>query len=977
MTAKHKKVSTTKTNFTNIAVSSAVAIATLTGGASIANATEATNATPVDSNKPTAASNAFADTVAEKASHTTLEEARKNEQDTSKAFNEAQKAVDTAEKTVSEANAALDKVKKTPVNVVETEESKAAKAKIPAAKTKVEAAETTEKAENGNFEAAKKAYDEATKNQKLATDTLTKSLKEKNDAKAEYDKQFTALHDAISKLPKSVLAKYPTLLANSDALTAEKATLAAKEDALAKQEVESAKIIEKTSTLLNNLRENSTNTKEASNELKAANAALDKANKALDALVKDYVAKVTEAKNSLVKAQSEYNNATVAYNTANKAYEAAKNENVSALVKQNGHKALERSFTDFLTFVANNPHYNANLKKNAKEAFDILTGNAPKSILREYNSPSRPSWYNAEVHLNQGADFGDYMRNVKNTVSYMRAINEYRQNRKLNALNVDLRAMSTSLVDSFYSDDVIDHAKFYNMYENLAWDTSQDASREYAGGSTEATMTGFMKAWITDEKAVYDKYLRQGLTPEQVEDQHHEEVGHYVNFINPRLKTQGFILANNSAKYHAIGVWNASDDDYKLTVDDFARLINDFEAAVDNPNAGHNQRVANLKAEADKAKATMEAKKTAVDALNKTIAEYDVFSNSNNFGSQSDLATLTAMEDAISKNGSRESAPMVKAFDAVDAVIKSREAVKTVEDKVEKAVTGGNKLAEEVKNANAEFGLAEKKLDKARKAEKDASEQYNKHVKAYLQEVGKLPVEVTYQDENGNSATINADTIRSMTNNVAKALEKSDGCDTAYHTAYVSVKVARINYKSTENKLNKAKEAYDKAHNEAEQARTALKALTDITDEANKPLVEHEKAVEQAEKTVEQANLRLEQAKKGLKTAEQAHEFAKNVLAYVLANTPNTSNPGKLNGQGEKPSDGIKHDNPGKLNGQKDDKDKGKKDGNSKDSKTDVKAKEISKNLSKTGVSTLIPLLGSVLVGAAGATMRVLKRRNH
>lgn len=976
MTAKHKKHSATKTNFTNIAVSSAVAIATLTGGASIANATEATNTTPVDSNKPTAESNAFADTVAEKASHTTLEEARKNEKDTGKAADEARKAVDSAEKAVSEANAALDKVKKTPVNTVETEESKAANAKIPAAKTKVDSAETAENTEKNNFGAAKKAYDEAVKGRQLATDALTKSLKEKNDAKAEYDKQFTALHDAVSKLPKSVLAKYPAL-ANSNALVAEKAALAAKEDALTKQEAESAKIFDKVSAFLENLRNNTVNTQKSSAELKAANAALDKANKALDALVKDYVAKVTEAKNNLVKAQSEYNNATVTYNTANKAYEAAKNENVSALVKQNGHKALERSFTDFLTFVANNPHYNANLKKNAKEAFNILTGNAPKSILREYNSPSRPSWYNAEVHLNQGADFGDYMRNVKNTVSYMRAINEYRQNRKLNALNVDLRAMSTSLVDSFYSDDVIDHAKFYNMYENLAWDTSQDASREYAGGSTEATMTGFMKAWITDEKAVYDKYLRQGLTPEQVEDQHHEEVGHYLNFINQRLKTQGFILANNSAKYHAIGVWNASDDDYKLTVDDFARLINDFETAVDNPNAEHNQRVANLKAEADKAKATMEAKKTTVDALNKTIAEYGAFSTSNNFGSQSDLAALTAMEDAISKNDSREFAPMVKAFDAVNAVIKSREAVKTVEDTVEKAVTGGNKLAEEAKNANAEFELAEKKLDDARKAEKDASEQYNKHVKAYLQEVGKLPVEATYQDENSNSATINTDNIHLMANNVAKVLEKSDGCDTAYHAAYVKVKVARLNYKSTEDKLDKAKEAYNKAHNEAEQARTALKALTDITDEANKPLVEHEKAVEQAEKAVQQANLRLEQAKKNLKTAEQAHEFAKNVLAYVLANTPNKGNPGKLNGQGEKPSDNIKHDNPGKLNGQKDDKDKDKKDGQGKDSKADVKTKEVEHNLSKTGVSTLIPLLGSVLVGAAGATMRVLKRRNH
>ena len=219
--------------------------------------------------------------------------------------------------------------------------------------------------------------------------------------------------------------------------------------------------------------------------------------------------------------------------------------------------SVEQTAAGLFKSAMNDSSLNAEQREDARKAYETLTGQINK-----------PSWYDEKVKLGAGEDNPDSIKRLKNAISYMRAINTYRQSRGLNTLGVSLEATSWAINNAFYSADLIEHSKAYKSFENLAWDQYGDGS--YKGGTTPETMTSAMKQWITEEKAVYDSYEAKGQKAP------YGKVGHYLNFINNSLNSMGFTTGNISQEYGSIAAWDATFAKGAFTVDSYEKLINNY-----------------------------------------------------------------------------------------------------------------------------------------------------------------------------------------------------------------------------------------------------------------------------------------------------------------------------------------------------------------------------------------------------------------
>ena len=213
--------------------------------------------------------------------------------------------------------------------------------------------------------------------------------------------------------------------------------------------------------------------------------------------------------------------------------------------------------------VMNNESFTLAQRDDAAKAFAILHG-----------STEKPDWYDSKVKLNSGEDSPDNITRLNNSISYMRAINEYRKSRGLKPLGVSLYATAIAINDAFYSANIFGHAKHYKTFENLAWGSYSDGI--YDGGTATDTMTGAMKMWITDEKAKYDDFIAKGMSDKEIESKYYSTVGHYLNFIHPKLTAMGLTSGNISDKYGTVISWEAKAGNVPFTLDEYQKLINEY-----------------------------------------------------------------------------------------------------------------------------------------------------------------------------------------------------------------------------------------------------------------------------------------------------------------------------------------------------------------------------------------------------------------
>lgn len=224
---------------------------------------------------------------------------------------------------------------------------------------------------------------------------------------------------------------------------------------------------------------------------------------------------------------------------------------------------------DLFRSVMNNQSLTQAQRDDAAKALEILYGRTEK-----------PDWYDSKVKLNSGEESPDYITRLNNSISYMRAINEYRKSRGLNPLGVSLYTTAVAINDAFYSANIFDHARHYKTFENLAWGSYGDGT--YDGGTTTDTMTGAMQMWVTNEKAKYDDFIAKGVSDKEIRSKHYLEVGHYLNFIHPTLTAMGLTSGNISNEYGTVISWEAVPASYlegnkaPFTLDEYQKLINAY-----------------------------------------------------------------------------------------------------------------------------------------------------------------------------------------------------------------------------------------------------------------------------------------------------------------------------------------------------------------------------------------------------------------
>ncbi|PKZ39441.1 CAP domain-containing protein [Gardnerella pickettii] len=218
---------------------------------------------------------------------------------------------------------------------------------------------------------------------------------------------------------------------------------------------------------------------------------------------------------------------------------------------------------DLFRSVMNNQSLTQAQRDDAAKALEILYGRTEK-----------PDWYDSKVKLNSGEESPDYITRLNNSISYMRAINEYRKSRGLNPLGVSLYTTAVAINDAFYSANIFDHARHYKTFENLAWGSYGDGT--YDGGTTTDTMTGAMQMWVTNEKAKYDDFIAKGVSDKEIRSKHYLEVGHYLNFIHPALTAMGLTSGNISDEYGTVISWEAKAGNVPFTLDEYQKLINAY-----------------------------------------------------------------------------------------------------------------------------------------------------------------------------------------------------------------------------------------------------------------------------------------------------------------------------------------------------------------------------------------------------------------
>ena len=247
-----------------------------------------------------------------------------------------------------------------------------------------------------------------------------------------------------------------------------------------------------------------------------------------------------------------------------------------------GENAQAQGAQGFFAQIAGDKTATAAQRKDAQNALDTLLGKRNK-----------PSWYDSLVHLDpQDPKNPASLHKLEQSLSYMQAINDYRTSVGLEAWDVNLEMVAQSIVNTFYSADMLNHSGAYDGFENIAWGNYGDAA--YTGGATPETMTGAMWQWITMEKQIWDEAIASGSFNGQPVDvnfleQNKHDVyqiamqggvysalcgltGHYLNFINTNVGAMGFAFGNISNSYGSIalwrGIWSGS-----MTLDDYAERV--------------------------------------------------------------------------------------------------------------------------------------------------------------------------------------------------------------------------------------------------------------------------------------------------------------------------------------------------------------------------------------------------------------------
>lgn len=753
----------------------------------------------------------------------TVAEAKKNEQETRDNLN-------NAEKDVKQAQTENDTAEKQ----VQTETDK----QDDLQKQEAQSNETLQNVTTGHDNVAKQV-DEVQSNvtklqseEKTTSQNVTDTTETEKTAQTAVNNSMDTLNKEVQKLPEQYLKNSPLsrvktttseeLSKMQNALTIDNKNLSDQMDKIKDIQKDRADMAQQASEFM-------ASKQKLAQELDNAQKNLDNTKKKVaDAITAYKLKNQSMSKEDYEKLQNEVKQAENAVKEAKK--------NVDDVVRKN----LTQGYADFLKFVIADKTASKAEKADAQRALNLLNGKADPTITPD--NTTKPEWYDTRVKLNtKDPNRGDYMRNLKASVTYMRIINAYRKARGLKPIAVSYTSTAVSVIDSFYSDENIGHAMYYSTFENLAWNPAVKVGEPYAGDVNDAKeddLKTYMWQWITKEKALYDKYIAEGKTPEEIGNGPlYHKVGHYLNFMTADLTDMGFTLAYNAKNpYGTIGVWNANWDG-GITVDEYDNRINEFALA----NMSETER----KETEGKLAIYNNASKTLQDKSNKLS---NVSVNTGNVENNEKLAKKAGVEKEYNQISALKNTVSETKDKLTDVTVKYNRAknyVNTFDDKLQKANEFADTLREYI------TGIKEN-IEKLKKRSTYTDKEFMDAVDNFIK-TGASPdiVDVRVAKENYDKnvkklqqAQKNVKTAAKAHNNaVAKLKTATETLNTLTNTK--SALEAKMNSTKAEHKqlvvkVNAQKEVVKAAKQAAK--RTATK-LANVTKKFNEAKVLHDKAV--------------------------------------------------------------------------------------------------------------------------------------
>lgn len=432
------------------------------------------------------------------------EDAKKQDAEAKEKVDAAQKIVDEAEKIKENAQLAASNAENAKKQAENTE-AQAIDAKKQAetqleqnqnelqnAQEAVDEAKTNLNEENKNLNAAKENLEK----EKSSYTSLVESAKSLEEAKKKTDNELkdkeTELKEKQAQLEQ--LKKSDSALSNTDL---EKVKQIAKEkESVYKQAQEKVTKIKET------LATSTQKINKTSEELESKEKELEK--------IGDY--------KKLVESYKNLDNLRGKADAAEKVYDAeSKNDS-------NTENSLEKKsdFYKFLQYVINTEkakenNKNEDLIADAERAQKILKGESyvipgqefQDGSYKEAQTIEAPTWYEDIVKPGLGrVGSADSLQNMKEAAEYYDALNEYRRNdnNALQNVNVRLSLIAESIVHSFYSAAINNHAVNHEKYDNASvMDTTPYKTAEnLAWGDYDGHKNGRMKYSNNDCKVLDD-----------------------------------------------------------------------------------------------------------------------------------------------------------------------------------------------------------------------------------------------------------------------------------------------------------------------------------------------------------------------------------------------------------------------------------------------------------------------------------------
>ena len=258
-------------------------------------------------------------------------------------------------------------------------------------------------------------------------------------------------------------------------------------------------------------------------------------------------------------------NGHYAVNDKRKALIDAQNALSELKGKIKGNELAVGGASGFFKEIAENPNMSEDQKNDARVAYAIVNGEL-----------DAPSWYDKDVNLGQSND-ATSVKNFYATLPYYDQYVKIRQKYNLSVPKVSLADVAVAMMDADYSTHVVDHARHYNTSENLAWNCADDPNGIWMG--EESIWNKAVK-----KNPSLAQYKNDGYGLYQADSELFEQVGHYLNLIDPSTSSYGYALNTESNDYDNTESWDSGYGDPVFSVDEFKKLVTDYYNKMELPD---------------------------------------------------------------------------------------------------------------------------------------------------------------------------------------------------------------------------------------------------------------------------------------------------------------------------------------------------------------------------------------------------------